>query len=58
MRKTVLHVSLEHGGRTVLFREIPYGGLVGVTRTEQGIWGVSGAADQAELLGGLDRFVP
>lgn len=50
--------SLEHGGRTVLFREIPYGGLVGVTRTEQGIWGVSGAADQAELLGRLDGFVP
>jgi len=50
--------SLEHDGRTVLFREIPYGGLVGVTRTEQGIWGVSGAADQAELLGRLDRFVP
>jgi hypothetical protein len=50
--------SLEHAGRTVLFREIPYGGLVGVTRTEQGIWGVSGAADQAELLGRLDRFVP
>jgi len=50
--------SLEHGRRTVLFREIPYGGLVGVTRTEQGIWGVSGAADQAELLARLDRFVP
>jgi len=50
--------SLEHGGRTVLFREIPYGGIVGVTQTEQGIWGVSGAADQAELLGRLNRFVP
>jgi hypothetical protein len=50
--------SLEHGGRTVLFREIPYGGLVGVTQTEQGIRGVSGAEDQAELLSRLDRFVP
>lgn len=50
--------SLEHGGRTVLYREIPYRGLVGVTRTEQGIWGVSGAADQAELLSRLDDFVP
>jgi hypothetical protein len=50
--------SLEHSERTVLFREIPYRGLVGVTQTEQGIWGVSGAADQAELLGRLDRFVP
>jgi hypothetical protein len=50
--------SLEHGGRTVLFRETPYRGLVGVTRTERGIWGVSGAADQAELLSRLDGFVP
>jgi hypothetical protein len=49
--------SLEHDGRTILFREIPYRGLVGVTRTEQGIRGVSGAADQAELLSRLDRIV-
>ncbi|UCG85517.1 MAG: hypothetical protein JSW71_16510 [Gemmatimonadota bacterium] len=50
--------SLEHSGRTVLFSEIPYRGLVGVVRAEQGIWGVSGAADQGELLNRLDRFVP
>jgi len=50
--------SLEHGGRRVLFSEIPYRGLAGVVRNEQGIWGVSGAADQAQLLSRLDGFVP
>lgn len=50
--------SLEHGGRTVLFKEVPYRGLVGVVRTEQSILGVSGAPDQAVLLQRLDGFIP
>jgi hypothetical protein len=48
---------VEHGALTVLHREIPYRGLVGVVQTEQGVVGVSGAADQAELLDRLDSFV-
>ncbi|MGD8727494.1 MAG: hypothetical protein PVH40_07605 [Gemmatimonadales bacterium] len=48
--------SVDHGGNEVLFREIPYRGLVGVTRTEQGVFGASGAADQAELFGRLEAI--
>ena len=50
--------SLEHNGSTVLYRKIPYRGLVGVIQTEQGIEGVSGAADQEELLRRLGPFLP
>jgi hypothetical protein len=49
--------SVEHGDRTVLFREIPYRGLVGVMRTDQGIVGASGAADQAQLLSRLNSLI-
>jgi hypothetical protein len=42
--------SLEYNDSTILYREIPYRGLVGVVQTGQGIIGVSGPADQAELL--------
>ena len=50
--------SLEHNGSTVLYRKIPYRGLVGVVQTGQGIEGVSGVVDQAELLRHLDLFLP
>ncbi|MGD2218541.1 MAG: hypothetical protein PVJ64_17415, partial [Gemmatimonadales bacterium] len=43
--------TLEERGLTVLYREIPYRGLVGVTVVDGSIVGASGAADQAELLG-------
>ena len=49
--------SLEHNGLTVLYREIPYRGLVGVTQTDRGVLGVSGAADQAQLLQRLVGFI-
>ena len=49
--------SVEHNGSTVLFREVPYRGLVGVIKTEEGMFGVSGAADQAQLLARLDGFL-
>jgi hypothetical protein len=49
--------SLEHNGSTVLYRKIPYRGLVGIVQTGQGIEGVSGAADQAELLSRLDLIL-
>jgi hypothetical protein len=46
--------AVDHRGSQVLFRGIPYQGLVGVIRTEQGIFGASGADDQAELFARLD----
>jgi len=46
--------SREHDGQTVLFREIPYRGLVGVIQTANGIVGASGATDQEQLLAKLD----
>ncbi len=49
--------TVEHAGRTVIYRTIPYRGLVGVVRIEQGILGVSGAADQAEMLRRLDTLL-
>ena len=49
--------AVDHGGSQVLFREIPYRGFVGVMRTEQGIFGASGAADQADLFNRLDVIV-
>ena len=48
--------SLEHNGHTVLFREVPYSGLVGVTRTDSGMFGVSGAADETQLRERLRVF--
>jgi hypothetical protein len=50
--------SLELGERAVLYREVPYRGLVGVVRNEQSILGVSGAPDPASLLQRLDGFIP
>ena len=49
--------SLEHDGSTVLFKEVPYRGFVGVVRTDGGTYGVSGAADQDQLVARLDGFV-
>ncbi len=49
--------TVEHDGQTVLFREIPYRGLVGVVRTEQAIVGASGAADQEQLLARIDGLI-
>jgi hypothetical protein len=48
--------TLEERGLTVLYREIPYRGLVGVTVVDGSIVGASGAADQAELLGRLEAL--
>jgi hypothetical protein len=48
--------SVEHDGQTVLFREVPYSGLVGVARTDSGMYGVSGAADRTQLRERLARF--
>ena len=49
--------SLEHEGHTVLYKEIPYRGLVGVVENDRSVVGVSGAPDQAELLKRLEGFV-
>lgn len=49
--------SLEQDGMSVVYREIPYRGLVGVVKTEQGIVGASGATDQAQLLSRLNDLI-
>ncbi|MFC1661630.1 DUF6599 family protein [Gemmatimonadota bacterium] len=46
--------STEHNGLTILYHEVPYTGLVGVVRTEEGMVGVAGAADEAQLTERLD----
>ena len=48
--------SFEHSGHTVLFREVPYSGMVGVTRTDSGMFGASGAADETQLRERLGGF--
>jgi hypothetical protein len=48
---------LEHRGQQVLYKEIPYVGLVGVVQTESGIVGASGAADQDQMLSRLDGLI-
>jgi len=48
--------SPEHDGSPVLFREVPYRGFVGVMKTDGGVFGVSGAANQEELLARLEGF--
>ncbi len=49
---------LEQNGLRVFYREVPYRGLVGLVRTDQGFLGVSGAADLAEMLRRLVDFLP
>ena len=49
--------SLESEGLPILFREVPYTGFVGVVQTSTGIFGVSGAADQAELLSRFEQLL-
>jgi hypothetical protein len=49
--------STESHGNTVLFREIPYRGLVGVVRTGPTIVGASGAGDQAQLMERIDGLL-
>jgi hypothetical protein len=48
--------SLEGEEPPAVFREVPYSGLVGVTRTESGVFGVSGATDTAQLRERLAAF--
>ena len=48
--------SFEHAGHTVRFREVPYSGLVGVTRTDAGMYGVTGTADETQLRNRLEAF--
>jgi hypothetical protein len=40
----------ELGGEPVLYREVPYSGLVGVIRSDNGIIGVANADDEEQLL--------
>lgn len=42
--------------RKMLYRKIPYRGLVGVVRTEAGVLGISGPADEGELAKRLTKL--
>ena len=48
--------EIDLDGEPVLFREVPYSGLVGVIRSNGGIVGVANAADEEQLLDRLHRF--
>jgi len=48
--------EIDLDGEPVLFREIPYSGLVGVIRSNGKIIGVTNAADEEQLLDRLLRF--
>jgi len=48
--------TVEHGDGTVLTKEVPYRGWVGVTRRGSEVLGVTGAADVEGLLTRLDAF--
>jgi len=50
--------STEDDGRTVLYKQVPYRGLVGVVRSDQSILGVSGAPDPAVLRQRLEDLIP
>jgi hypothetical protein len=50
--------STQLGGRTVLYKDVPYRGLAGVIQTEKSILGVSGAPDRESLLRRLEGFAP
>jgi hypothetical protein len=56
-RLSGLWQHLESQQQTVLYREIPYRGLVGVIRTGSRIIGAVGASDQAQLLGRLTALI-
>jgi hypothetical protein len=45
---------IEHGGRRVLYREVPYSGLIGAQRADVGLLGVSNCEDIDQLLQRLD----
>jgi hypothetical protein len=48
----------KHKGHPVLFREIPYKGLVGVVLTDKGIFGVTDSKKESEMMRRLGIFVP
>jgi hypothetical protein len=48
--------KLDLEGSPVLYREVPYSGLVGVVQTEDGIIGIAGAEDEDQLLRWIDQL--
>jgi hypothetical protein len=48
--------EIDFDGQAVLYREVPYSGLVGVTRSGGEIVGVANAADEEQLLDRLGRI--
>ena len=48
--------SVDHGGATVLFTEVPYSGFVGIMQQGDRVLGVAEAPDQATMLARLEAF--
>ena len=48
--------SLDHNGATVLFKEVPYSGFVGIMQQGDRVFGVAEASDQATMLARLEAF--
>jgi len=48
--------EIDHHGRPVLYREVPYEGLVGVMHGAEGLIGVAGVETREQLLDQLDRL--
>lgn len=49
--------SKKHKKHTVLYKKIPYKGLVGIMFTDKGIFGVSDSADEKEMLKRLENLI-
>jgi hypothetical protein len=49
--------TLHHGIHSILFRDVPYTGLVGVARTEKGIYGAADSKSELELVRRLEQVL-
>jgi hypothetical protein len=49
--------SMDYQGATIRYREVPYSGLVGIMMTDDGLMGVSGAADEGQMQERLSQLI-
>ena len=54
---TLKWTSKKHKKHTILYKKIPYKGLVGIMFTDKGILGVSDSADEKEMLKRLENLI-
>ena len=50
--------QIDLDGAPALFREVPYSGLIGMLRTDHGLFGVADCADKEELKVRMARLGP